>query len=166
MALERPVEALWAMRNGYALCSPAGLAALGEHLDGVDETECDRLRGLLRIGVHRDVEVTDGATLPGQHVSQAFCSALPVAYAGGARTSWAPFAKLVLEAAYEATLAEATLTAARGGSPTVLLTRLGGGAFGNADAWIDGALKRALSLFSDRALDVRLVSYGRVADPS
>ena len=159
-ALERPVEALWTMRNGYALCTPAGLSAISEHLDGVDETERYRLQGLLRIGVHRDVEVTDGPTLPGQHVSQAFCSALPVAYGGGLRASWAPFASLVLEAAYEATLAEATLTAARGGSPTVLLTRLGGGAFGNADAWIDAALKRALSLFSDRALDVCLVSYG------
>ena len=162
-ALGRPVEALWAMRNGYALCTPEGLSAIGDHLGGADEAERDHLRGLLRIGVHRDVEVTDTATSPGPRVSQAFCSALPVAYGAGPRARWAPFAQLVLEAAYEATLAQAALTAANGGSPVVLLTRLGGGAFGNADTWIDAAIRRALDLFAGHALDVRLVSFGQVA---
>ena len=158
-ALGRPVEALWAMRNGYALCTPEGLGAIGDHLGGADEAERDRLRGLLRIGVHRDVEVTDAAISPGPRVSQAFCSALPVAYGAGPRAGWAPFAQLVLEAAYEATLAQAALTASSGGSPVVLLTRLGGGAFGNADSWIDAAIERALKLFAEHPLDVRLVSY-------
>ena len=52
------------------------------------------------------------------------------------------------------------LQARRGESNVVLLTRLGGGAYGNRDAWIDSALRRALSLFGGFALDVRLVSYG------
>jgi hypothetical protein len=42
----------------------------------------------------------------------------------------------------------------------VLLTRLGGGAFGNQDEWIDAALRRALGLFQEHSLDVRLVSFG------
>jgi hypothetical protein len=42
----------------------------------------------------------------------------------------------------------------------VLLTRLGGGAFGNDDRWIDDAMRRALTCVADRALDVRLVSFG------
>jgi hypothetical protein len=37
-------------------------------------------------------------------VSQALCSALPVAYGDLPARHWRPFAKLVLEAAYEATL--------------------------------------------------------------
>ena len=49
-----------------------------------------------------------------------------------------------------------------GGSNTVLLTRLGGGAFGNADAWIDDAMRRALGLVEHAALDIRLVGYGSV----
>lgn len=42
------------------------------------------------------------------------------------------------------------------------LTRLGGGAFGNAPAWIDDAVQRALSLVEHAGLDIRLVYYGRV----
>jgi hypothetical protein len=46
----------------------------------------------------------------------------------------------------------------------VLLTRVGGGAFGNADAWIDDAIVRALAIVEQAGLDVRLVSHGRVHD--
>src|SRR5271168_4637451 len=31
-ALNRPVEALWSMQNGYALCSRDGLDGIAEHL--------------------------------------------------------------------------------------------------------------------------------------
>ena len=40
------------------------------------------------------------------------------------------------------------------------LTRLGGGAFGNDEAWINDALLRALRLARDWDLEVCLVSYG------
>lgn len=156
----RPVEALWAMQNGYALCGGSSLRAIADCLGQSDETDLDRLRGLLQIGLHSDVEVTDHHTHPGPLVSQAFCSALPVAYGAHPVASWAGFARLVLEAAYEATLCAAVLNARRGASNIVLLTRLGGGAFGNADAWIDAAMIRALDLMRDMALDVRLVSFG------
>ena len=49
----------------------------------------------------------------------------------------------MLEAAYEGTLLAGLINAARGASNRVLLTRLGGGAFGNADDWIDAAMLRA-----------------------
>ena len=150
------------MQNGYALPSAEGLKAVCRRLRSLDEGGLDAIRARLRIGVHRDVEVTDGE-LPGQNVSQAFCSALPVAYARLPRTAdWSPFATLVLEAAYEATLLEAVLNARSGASNTVLLTRLGGGAFGNDDRWIDAALVRALRIAQAYDLDVRLVSYGAV----
>jgi hypothetical protein len=73
---------------------------------------------------------------------------------------WAPFASLILEAAYEATLCAAVLNVQRGASNRVLLTSLGGGAFGNPDSWIFAAIRRALQMVSALALDVRLVSYG------
>ena len=73
---------------------------------------------------------------------------------------WKQFATLVLEAAYEATLYAAIVNAQRSGSNMVLLTRLGGGAFGNCDEWIQGAMQRALRLVRGVDLDVRLVSYG------
>src|ERR1035437_10545 len=122
--------------------------------------QVDILRGKLCIGIHRDVEVTDAA---GEHrplVSQAFCSALPVAYTRVPPSHWEAFASLVLQAAYEATMAAAVLNAQRGASSVVLLTQLGGGAFGNHDDWIHAAMWRALKMMSEFALDVRLVSYG------
>ena len=153
------VEALWTMRNGYALATADGLGAISGLLEEATPDVLDDLRGLLRVGLHADVEVTDGPA-PGPVVSQVFCSALPVAYSGLPSSSWAPFARLVLEAAYEATLLCGLRNAARGASNRVLLTRLGGGAFGNDDAWIDGAMLRALRLAGDRDLDVAIVSFG------
>jgi hypothetical protein len=149
---------LWRMTNGYAMCSRASLSKLHGRLHAADNRELDELRGLLRIGFHRNVEATE-AESP-QRVSQVFCSALPVAYAAHPADEWESFARLVLEAAYEATLSCASINAAEGGSRIVLLTRLGGGAFGNETAWIHDALARALRRFADYDLDVRIVSYG------
>jgi hypothetical protein len=159
-ALDRPVEFLWTMQNGYALCTHAGLDAITSHLASLTPEETDTLRGMLRIGVHRDVEVTDadGDLLP--IVSQAFCSALPVAYSRVPRVHWQAFASLVLESAYEATLWAAAGNAQRGGTNVVLLTRLGGGAFGNDDDWIQTAMRRAIRNAALMDLDVKLVSYG------
>lgn len=157
--LQIPVQALWNMKNGYALCTVRGLTAINGLLRHADAAQRDELRALLRIGLHRDVQITDAPEHPDQHVSQAFCSALPVAYSDIPSEPWADFAKLVLEAAYEATLWAAVLNACRGKSNTVFLTSLGGGAFGNKDAWIYSAMERALTQVQGYELDVRLVSY-------
>ena len=79
---------------------------------------------------------------------------------GAPSTQWKPFASLVLEAAYEATMFAAIWNKQRGGSNVVLLTLLGGAAFGNEDDWIFSAIRRALRMMSDSNLDMRLVSYG------
>lgn len=158
-ALGNRDQALWRMKNGYALFKPEGLGSVDRHLAGASEDAVDRLRGLLRIGVHWGVGVTD--VEPGPTVTQAFCSALPVSYnrlaAGG---PWERFAILVLESAYEATLRAAWLGAAREGNNRVFLTRLGGGAFGNQLEWIDGAMERALQMAQNWGLEVCVVSYG------
>ena len=158
------VSDLWDMRNGYALASLHGLKLLSEHLGQISTQQWDELGGLLRIGLHQDVEVTDSPSLPGPRVSQAFCSALPIAYGRVAAVHWEAFARLILESAYEATLLAGVLNARRGASNVVLLTSLGGGAFGNAPQWIHDAMVRALNLASSHNLDVRLVSYGPPTD--
>jgi hypothetical protein len=158
----RPVAELWIMRNGYALCTQSGLQAIDDLIATSDDALRDGLRGKLAIGLHRDVEVTGAGERQGRRVSQAFCSALPVAYGSVPQSYWETFARLILEAAYEATMLAAVEQAAAGGSRTVLLTRLGGGVFGNADAWIDDAIVRSLQIVEYAGLDVRLVSYGHV----
>jgi hypothetical protein len=158
--LGKPATELWQMRNGYAMCERAALDSIAEHLAGLGADEIDLLRGKLAVGIQWDVEVTDGADGPGPLVSQAFCSALPVAYSRVPKRHWQAFASLVLDAAYEATMLAAVLNAKRGASNIVLLTLVGGGAFGNDDAWILAAMRRAVKLVSAFDLDVRIVSYG------
>ena len=158
--MNQPVKALWSMQNGYALCTRAGLDAIAKHLIALQPEQLDILRGKLCIGIHRDVEVTDAAAEHRPLVSQAFCSALPVAYTRVPSSHWEAFALLVLQAAYEATMSAAVLNAQRGASKVVLLTQLGGGAFGNHDNWIYAAMRRALEMMRGVDLDVRLVSYG------
>lgn len=157
--LSPEAETPWTMRNGYALPTATSLAAVARDLAGADQDARDFLHGLLRVGLHRDIEVTDGPR-PGPLVSQIYCSAMPVSYSGLPWHAWAPLARLVLEAAYEATVLAAVLNAARGASRRLLLTRLGGGAFGNDDSWIDGAMLRALRIAGEHDLDVAVVSYG------
>jgi hypothetical protein len=68
---------LWSMRNGYALPSAAGLLEIYERLMAMSDSDRDELGEKLRIGIHNDTQVTLGQC---QHtVSQAYCSALPVA---------------------------------------------------------------------------------------
>ncbi len=136
------------MRNGYALLRREQLEWAAESLDGIAGPARDELAGRLRVGVQADTEVTWRNA--GHTVTQVYCSALPLAYAGGDPSAWEPLARLVLDAAYEATLAAATLTAARTGNRTVHLTLLGAGAFGNPTAWVIDALERAVRLHPDR----------------
>lgn len=158
-ALGQPIGDLWQMKNGYALGSKTGIDAISKYIETLQEHQVDVLRGKLRIGLHWDVEVTDvkGPTPP--LVSQAFCSALPVSYSRASTAHWRPFASLVLEAAYEATMWAALLNAKRKASKRVLLTLLGAGAFGNDESWICSAIGRALELMRPYGLDVSIVSY-------
>lgn len=151
--------------NGYTFSRPERLEALGEAIAAANR---DALLGALRIGVHANVEVTFAQRFErpatAQHVSQAFCSALSCGYASGTLHQWQPIAKLVLDAAYEATLLAAIVDAEHGtGSGRVWLTFLGGGAFGNSPVWIHHAMGRALRLCRDRDLDV-LIAHHRAVD--
>jgi hypothetical protein len=149
---------LWRMQNGYALFSESGLAEVDARLAAIDEAERDRLKSLLRIGLHWHVDVTDREQ-PGHTVSQAFCSALPVGYhrALARDPRWERIATLVLEAAYEATLRGALLHDLYGGTSIVYLTLLGGGAFGNDRRWILQAIRVAIDKVPSPI--VRIVSY-------
>ncbi len=86
---------------------------------------------------------------------------MPVAYSGLPSHEWEKFARLILDAAYEATFAAAVINASRTGNSCLFLTMLGGGVFGNDPSWILDAIGRAIKLYARFRLDVRIVSYGR-----
>jgi len=161
-ALGNSKREFWEMRNGYALASKEGLEMIRNLVESGGEEAADRLRSKLRIGVQWLADVTLGGSPEKECnlVTQAFCSALPVAYSHVDSTSWEPFARLILEGAYEATLHAALLNRELTGSAQVYLTLLGGGAFGNPSRWIIDAMERAFRLFEGSGLDVKIVSYG------
>lgn len=99
---------------------------------------------------------------------QIFCSACPVAYSGVGAPLWEQISRLVLEAAYEATLRAAALAAARhggaDGSRRLFLTLLGGGVFGNRTEWIVEAIAAAAERCAGLDLDVRIVLFSGNTD--
>lgn len=153
---------LWQMRNGYALATREGLEKISQDLQSFNESTLEDLRGLLRVGIQWNTEVTFQNC--GHLVTQVYCSALPVRYSRLPIALWADFAQMVLEATYEATLAAAKLNFAQTGNNRVYLTLVGGGAFGNEAVWIFNAMKRALDLYHDVPLEVNIVSYRRSSE--
>ena len=159
LALGNTNGQLWEMRNGYVLASESGLKEITHILKNQTVTERDILREKLRIGIQWDTQVTREGC---KHlVTQVYGSALPIAYSPHSSQLWAEFAKLILEASYEATLCSAAINMAKTGNNSVYLALLGGGTFGNHDAWIFDAVKRAIGLFRTCGLDVAIVSYRR-----
>ncbi len=137
-------------------------------LIGLDEPGRRAVMGRLRIGLQWDTEVTlDNG---GRTVTQAYCSALPIAYGSHRAERWEPFARLVLDGAYEACLTAAALNARLTGNHTAYLTLLGGGAFRNPTRWILDAIERAVGVLRgtdpnpdvdlDPDVDLAFVSYG------
>lgn len=152
-------ESLWQMKNGYALPSAEQLKAINLTLEQLSPAQIEELSGSIKIGVQYDTEVT--LQNCSHLVSQAYCSAMPVAYSQHSSELWQPLASLILQAAYQATLAAAVINAQRNGNNQVYLTLLGGGAFGNSMDWIISAISTAINSYKDSGLCLRLVSYGR-----
>lgn len=148
---------LWHLVNGYMQATRMGLERMTSLLTSANSNVRYSLSGLVRIGVQSDTQVT----LPGcQHrVKQVFCSALPVAYSKYPAAQWEPFARFILDSAYEATLFVAMQNLRDNQQNKVYLTLLGGGAFGNKQEWIMDSLRSALLKFSALPLDVNIVSH-------
>jgi hypothetical protein len=150
---------LWSMENGYAIPNKAGLETINDVLTQLNEMEKESLKQAVRIGVQHNTQVTlNNCT---HTVSQAYCSAMPVAnhYSHVPIHLWQTLAPIVLEAAYEATLAAGVINSARTGNKTVYLTLLGGGAFGNPIEWIAQAILGALVRYRHSGLNVKIVSH-------
>jgi len=148
----------WKMINGYALASREGLKLISEQIKAKSEYDYEILKGKLRIGVQWDSEVTLNKN--GNFITQVYCSALPVAYSNIEAELWTDFAKMILEATYEATFYVALKNYERTKNNKVFLTLIGGGAFGNKYDWIFGAIRKVIEKFSKTPLNIKIVSYG------
>jgi len=174
--LENDQEGYFEVMNGYTLSKDSDLKRLSEVLVD-DESLGENIRSLLKIGVQSDTEVvctSFGASMykgakREQLVTQAYCSAVSVSYSRCQAKNWEIFARLILDALYEATLYVAVENALRHldapGARKVFLTAVGGGVFGNDMEWVHDAILRAIRLFEPVGLEVYLVSF-RASDPA
>lgn len=151
-------QSFWEMKNGYALVRQEGLLKIKSFISKLDSEQREQLKEKLKIGLQWNTEVT--LTNSKQIVSQAYCSALPVAYSPVDSFYWEDFARLILEATYEATLHAALINLERTACNKVFLTLVGGGVFGNKLDWITDSIKIALSKFKNTPLDIAIISYG------
>lgn len=148
---------LWQMKNGYALVNQNGLLTINKKVAQLDEFQREELKGKLKIGIQWNTEVTISQTK--HKVSQIYCSALPVAYSYIESFYWESFARLILEATYEATLYTAVLNMKQNKSNVIYLTLVGGGTFGNEEYWILESMQKAIRKFITVPLDIRIISY-------
>ena len=148
---------LWEMENGYALVNQQGISNINSLINNLNNKQREQLKEKLKIGIQWNTEVTISESK--QLVSQVYCSALPVAYSNVNPIYWESFSRLILEAAYEATLHAALINYKRTNSNKVFLTLVGGGAFGNRIDWITDSILFAIRKFKKTPLDIRLVSY-------
>lgn len=149
---------LWTMKNGYALLNQEGLLTINKFFAQCSNTKRDSIKEKLKVGIQWNTEVTISENK--QKVSQIYCSALPVAYSYIEPIYWESFARLILEATYEATFYAALINYKINGSNKVFLTLVGGGAFGNEEYWIIESIQKTIQKFKNYPLDVKIVSYG------
>ncbi|WP_417884773.1 hypothetical protein [Zunongwangia sp.] len=150
---------LWKMQNGYALVNLKGLLTINKKIAQLTLTERESLKEKLKIGIQWNTEVTISNTK--HKVSQIYCSALPVAYSQIESFYWEYFARVILEATYEASLYAGVINMNNNNSNKVFLTLVGGGAFGNEEYWILESLQKAIRKFKNIPLDIKVVSYGK-----
>lgn len=140
------------MTNGYTISSYAGLSMLTKKLESLDR---EAIKAELRVGVQADCQVTStswGEDLindPTHTCTQIFVSACSCSYSPKTdKEQWAPFASLILEASYEATLWAAVIHALKHKDDprarVVFLCLVGGGVFGNDLNWIKDAINMAI----------------------
>ena len=149
---------LWSMQNGYLFTTEGNLKKISDQIDKKTPNDYEILKGKLKIGIQWNTEVTLENT--DNIVTQVYCSALPVRYNYFKYSDdWGNFARLILEATYEATFYTALQNYANTGNNRLFLTLVGGGVFGNKKEWIVDAIKKATIKFLNTSLDVRIVSY-------
>ena len=159
--LSNKKEPYWTVKNGYIDSTSEKLTDLNKFLKNMDSVQLARFRSLLKVGIHFNTSVTSISEK--RLVSQIFCSAASVSYSRCSSELWEPLARIILEGAYEATLLSGVLNNIINGKNTpIVLTQLGGGAFGNKNEWIIDAIKRSLKIMEHYGLNVQICHYGQI----
>jgi len=158
------------VKNGYVESTDENLKKLNELITSVGDEFKQLLKDAIRAGIHRDTEVTADPNSTDDNpklVNQIYVSALSVGYSSVKDKSlWESMARICLEAAYEHTLIEGLRNNAQrildGKFPQkIMLTKVGGGVFGNQPQWIEEAMIKAIKEAGSYGIpfEVELVHY-------
>jgi len=161
-------EKYFSMTNGYALPTQNdSIKSLRRKLEHGGSATINNAMKELKVGVHWDTEVVNTNSMHNQDphlVTQVYSSALPISYDrfNSNTIDFEPFARLVLDATYQATFAVAAIIAMKNKNQRVnlYLTKIGGGAFGNDPKWIVDAIRKSIHKYKSYPLNVHLVHYG------
>jgi hypothetical protein len=157
-----PENQYWKVQNGYLMPTSKNKMEDLAKILSPDQPLAKNALGASRVGVHWSTDTALDVNGRSQKVTQVFCSAAPVSYTSKVSNTknWEPLAQVLLDAAYDATLAvSAILARDRKTRVTVYLTLVGGGVFGNETEWIVMALQRALLRYQSASIDVKLVHF-------
>jgi hypothetical protein len=149
--------------NGYVRLSKEHLLKCSRHIVGLTTKQREDLMGEIFVGIHWGCQVNDSDGPTDQHVSMIFCSGLPLGeyVRNGVRRGDAEvLAELIQDGMQEATMLAGVLNQAKFRNNTVVLTKLGHGAFGNPTPWVVNARNRAIERCSF-PLDVLQFHYSR-----
>ena len=162
--LEGSRDYLLTVSNGYSFANKEEL----ERMNRVLHHHRDSLRELVRVGVHEDVGV-DFASRAGGHwhkvaepvtVTQVYVSALSLGRymsKGTTQDDWSALGTLILEAAYELTLAVGAREALKQKRTVdVFLTMPGLGVFGNKPIWVAQAAARAVKIARAKGANINV----------
>ena len=179
---------LWTIINGYTFSDINKLNELNQLLRSKSVEEVNSLRDVIKIGIQQNVGVVfnnktlrlyNDNEIEKVRVTQLYCSALSCGYSGVDNSHWELFARLVLEAAYEASL-WAVITHPpnnnknnnkcnnsnnnNNDSKDVYLTFLGGGVFKNDMNWILQAMARAIWLVKSNGaeMNIKICHYRKI----
>lgn len=170
--LDNDTHQYFRVHHGYTFGTEDGVQRLAKHIRALSTHERMDLKNHLRVGLLEGTQVV-GLGLKGNNpdhvVTHVLASALslsapspfPADFSNRASVqTWEPFARLILEGAYEFTLMTAANLFRQGRcTADVFVTLLGGGAFGNPVPWILDALESALRRVQHVPLRVHLVLF-------
>lgn len=159
----------WEIRNGYYTSTKDQRKRLEKELKSADYVGDDKIdtkiKRNIKCGIQKDVEIVftgdskknsntfelkelkkkrnNDSGLRRQKLTQVYCSAIDLS--GPRKHRLEPLAQYVLDAMYEMVLLQGIINLKETGKNLVVLTLLGGGAFGNSKESIKSAIQKAIS---------------------
>ena len=157
-------------RNGYLDVN--GIDALlklnGTFLSSKEKR--DDMADKIKVAAHYNTQVTDLPKGRQFFVNQCFGAAPAITYSAciADQVYWQSLSQTILDATYEASLWHTILSHNKTSSkrPKLLLTKVGGGVFGNHSSWICKSMQRMISIAEEHNLpvDIKIVHFGRIEE--